>query len=286
MIYRYNSNYVLWGHEPQGTWLILRLDIVNVSRTTPPSPGCSDYRGTGFVDGTPLTHTYDCGASRDVNSLFDCDASVDCAHHLIPHHLVSTFLACDVEPHPTDLALGIEYHEIGGHWCETVEIPLGDSVSPTLADHWESILGRLSPPTAVPTGQIGRPGFSPTHLLPHPAPPAFRSSLRLSSRPSAWHCVHPDPHRHTSERQHDRLICAALCHEPRRGFERGHIHRRATTGTARPAGTLAVSPQLHLIAEQRHLHIELPSQLESPSISASILFRRSRRLTISSTASL
>ena len=142
MTYRYNIHHVLWGHEPQGAWLILRLDLVNVSGTTLPSPGCSDYRVTGFVDGTPLTYTFDYGASRDVNSLFDFDASADCGDHLIPHHLVSTFLACDVDPHLTDLTLKIEYHEIGGPWCETVEIPLGDSVSPTLADHWESILGR------------------------------------------------------------------------------------------------------------------------------------------------
>jgi len=105
------------------TWLILRLDLVNVSGTTLPSPGCSDYRVTGFVDGTPLTYTFDHGASRDAKSLFDCDASVDCGRHLIPHHLVSTLLACDVEARLTDLALGVDPRALksahrGPNWAD------------------------------------------------------------------------------------------------------------------------------------------------------------------------
>jgi len=62
----------------------------------------------------------------------------------------------------------------------------------------------------------------------------------------------------------DREKCAALYNEPRRGFERVRTRRRPVRTMTRLVAALALSPQLDLIAEQRHLYIEPPWGLESP----------------------
>jgi len=99
--------------------------------------------------------------------------------------------------------------------------------------------------------------------------PILSCHLGRSCR-TAWLRVSPgaalgdsNPREQASEGHHKWLECAPLHNEPRRGLERAHPHHRAISTVTVPAAALALSPQLDLVAEQRHLYIEHPSEFES-----------------------